>query len=188
MLSGYQKILGGTLKEQVMICKITTFLDISTWFWLWKWFWIHYLPKSLRGDVFAIKNCVVRRLMTPLHSTRAQGPKQVPDNLFWCSYCPRKFFKLSQTRSVAFKIFIFWVIFVNIWLLKSFRLLETTKSPSSDVFAIKNCLKHRPMFSFASACCHRLVQVCNNLFWCLQCIRTFLRAYKHQDALFKGPC
>ena len=37
--------------------------------------------KSLSGDVFSIKNCVVRRLMTPLHSTRAQGPKQVPNNL-----------------------------------------------------------------------------------------------------------
>ena len=38
--------------------------------------------KSLSDDVFAIKNCVVRRLMTPLHSKHAQGPKQVPNNLF----------------------------------------------------------------------------------------------------------
>ena len=121
------KNFGGSLKEQVVICKITTFLDISSWFWLWKWFWIHYLPKSLRGDVFAIKNCVVRRLMTPLHSKHAQGHKQVSNNLFWCSYCPRKFFKLSQTRSVAFKTFIFWAIFDKIWLLKSFRVFETTK-------------------------------------------------------------
>ena len=29
--------------------------------------------KSLSDDVFAIKNCVARRLMTPLHSKHAQG-------------------------------------------------------------------------------------------------------------------
>ena len=101
------KNFGGSLKEQVVICKITTFLDTSCWFLLWKWFWIHYLPKQFRADVFAIKNCVVRRLMTPLHSTRAQGPKQVPNNLFWCSYCPRKVFAHPQTKSVSFKIVIF---------------------------------------------------------------------------------
>ena len=38
--------------------------------------------KSLSDHVFAIKNCVVRRLMTPLSSKHVQGPKQVPTNLF----------------------------------------------------------------------------------------------------------
>ena len=38
--------------------------------------------KSLSGDVFAVKNCAVHRMITLLHSTRAQGPKQVPKNLF----------------------------------------------------------------------------------------------------------
>ena len=38
--------------------------------------------KSLSGDVFAIKNCAMHRLMTPIHSTRAQGSKKVPNNLF----------------------------------------------------------------------------------------------------------
>ena len=38
--------------------------------------------KSLSGDVFAVKNCAVHRMITLLHSTRAQGPKQVLNNLF----------------------------------------------------------------------------------------------------------
>ena len=38
--------------------------------------------KSLSGDVFAVKNCAVHRMMTLLHSTRLQGPKQVLHNLF----------------------------------------------------------------------------------------------------------
>ena len=33
------------------------FLDTSSWFSLSKWFSIHYLSKSLNGDVFAIRNC-----------------------------------------------------------------------------------------------------------------------------------
>ena len=47
------------------------FLDTSSWFSFLKWFSIHYLSISLSGDVFAIKNCAVHRLMMPLHSTRA---------------------------------------------------------------------------------------------------------------------
>ena len=38
--------------------------------------------KSLSGDVFAVKNCAVHRMITLLHSTRVQGPKQVLNNLF----------------------------------------------------------------------------------------------------------
>ncbi len=52
-------------------------------------------PKSLPKRK-KFKNCVVRRLITPLHSKYAQGPKQVPNNLFWCSYCPRKVFARPQ--------------------------------------------------------------------------------------------
>ena len=33
------------------------FLDTSSWFSLSKWFSIHYLSKSLNGDVFAMRNC-----------------------------------------------------------------------------------------------------------------------------------
>ena len=65
------KNFGGSLKERVVICKITIFLDTSSWFSFLKWFSIHYLSISLSGEVFAIKNCAVHRLMLPLHSTRA---------------------------------------------------------------------------------------------------------------------
>ena len=136
--------------------------------------WPKSLPKrkkSLSDDVFAIKNCVVRRLMTPLHSKHAQGPKQVPNNLFWCSYCPRKVFARPQTKSVNFKIVIFEQFLIKFDFWRALECLKPQKSASGDVFAFKNRLKHRLMLSFASTWCHGLKQVCNNLFWCFWCIK-----------------
>ena len=86
--------------------------------------------KSLSDHVFAIKNCVVRRLITPLRSKRAQGPKQVPNNLFWCSYCPRKVFVHPQTKSVNFKIMIFEQFLIKFDFWRALECLKPQKSAS----------------------------------------------------------
>ena len=123
--------------------------------------------------VFAIKICLERRYTSPLTSAHGQGPKQVPNNLFWCSYCPRKVFARPQTKSVNFKIVIFEQFLIKFDFWRALECLKPQKSASGDVFAFKNRLKHRMMLSFTSTCCHGLKQVCNNLFWCFWCIKKF---------------
>ena len=79
------EIFWGSPKYQTVIYKITIFCAPPSWFLLWERFWEYYLKKSHSSNVFAIKNCLEHRQTSPLTSTDAQGPKQVPNNLFWCS-------------------------------------------------------------------------------------------------------
>ena len=97
----------------------------------------------------------------------------MPNNLFWCYYCPRKVFARPKTKSVNFKIVIFEQFLIKFDFWRALECLKPQKSASGDVLVIKNRLKHRLMLSFASTCCHGLKQVCNNLFWCFWCIKKF---------------
>ena len=121
------KNFGGSLKERVVICKIEIFWILQADFRFRNDFQYIIFQNHWMVTFLQLETVPVYCLIMLLHSTRAQEHKQVSNNLFWCSYCRRKVYARSQTRSVAFKIFIFWVIFVKIWPPKSFRVVENTK-------------------------------------------------------------
>ena len=162
-----QKIFYRHSKSTIMLSKKHWFQGLKVVLVVFALYGSIKTKKSPSPHIFNFKIRLKYHTVMPFLSTDRYDPKDACKYSLCVLKSNKNFFITTQTRSDAFKILIFWVIFVNIWLLKSFRVLETTKSPSCDIFAIKNCLKHRLMFSFASACCHRLVQVCNNLFWCL---------------------
>ena len=123
--------------------------------------------------VFAIKNCLEHRQTSPLTSTDAQGPKQVPNNLFWCSLCIRKFFRAHKRGALSSKSSIFEQILAKFWFWRAFETMKSQKSSSADVFDFKNCLKCRTMPPINSSCSHGPKLMPNNLFWCSLCLQKF---------------
>ena len=111
-----------------MLYKITFYCHPSSRFLFSEWFWKYFASKSSSSDVFAIKSRLERRPTTSLASAYTHGPKQIPSNLFWCSYYIKKFFKHSRTKCVTFKILIFDQILPKFRFWRAFGALKTQKS------------------------------------------------------------
>ena len=90
-----------------MIYKITFYCHPSSRFLFSEWFWKYFTSKSSSSDVFAIKNRLERRPTTPLVSGHAHGPKQLPSNLFWCTYYMKNFLSTHERSSLLSK---FWFL------------------------------------------------------------------------------
>ena len=90
-----------------MLHKITFYCHPSSKFLFSEWFWKYFTSKSSSSDVFAIKSRLERRPTTSLASAYTHGPKQIPRNLFWCSYYIKNFLSTHERSALLSK---FWFL------------------------------------------------------------------------------